>query len=147
MKVILLADVKGSGKKNDIIEVSDGYAKNFLIKKKLAVEATSTQVNAVNNKKKAEEYHKAEEIKYWKEVAAKIKNKEIVCSVKCGENGKIFGSITSKEISEKLAQEGFDVDKKKILLKETIKNQGVYRVEIKFLPDVISSVNLKVVNG
>ena len=147
MKVILLADVKGSGKKDDIIEVSDGYAKNFLIKKKLAVEATSTQVNAVNNKKKAEEFHKAEEIKYWKEVAAKIKDHEVVCAVKCGENGKIFGSITSKEISEKLVEDGFNVDKKKILLKETIKNQGVYTVEIKFLPDVTSKIKVKVVNG
>ena len=147
MKVILLADVKGSGKKDDIIEVSDGYAKNFLIKKKLAVEATSTQLNAVNNKKKAEEYHKAEEIKYWKEVAAKIKDHEVVCAVKCGDNGKIFGSITSKEISEKLAEDGFDVDKKKILLKETIKNQGLYTVEIKFLPDVTSKIKVKVVNG
>ena len=147
MKVILLADVKGSGKKDDIIEVSDGYAKNFLIKKKLAVEATSTEVNAVNNKKKAEAFHKAEEIKYWKEVAAKIKNHEVVCAVKCGENGKIFGSITSKEIAEKLAEDGFDVDKKKILLKDTIKNQGVYTVEIKFLPDVTSSVKVKVINA
>ncbi len=147
MKVILLADVKGSGKKDDIIEVSDGYAKNFLIKKKLAVEATSTEVNAVNNKKKAEAFHKAEEKKYWKEVAAKIKNHEVVCAVKCGENGKIFGSITSKEIAEKLAEDGFDVDKKKILLKDTIKNQGVYTVEIKFLPDVTSSVKVKVINA
>ena len=146
MKVILLADVKGSGKKDDIIEVSDGYAKNFLFKKKLAIEATSTGINSVNNKKKAEEYHKAEEIKYWKEVAAKIKNREIVCAVKCGENGKIFGSITSKEIADKLKEEGFDVDKKKILLKETIKNQGVYTVEIKFMPEITSSIKVKVVN-
>lgn len=147
MKVILLADVKGSGKKDDIIEVSDGYAKNFLIKKKLAIEATSTEINAVNNKKKAEAFHKAEEIKYWKEVAAKIKNHEVVCAVKCGENGKIFGSITSKEIAEKLVEDGFEVDKKKILLKETIKNQGVYTVEIKFLPDVTSTVKVKVINA
>ena len=82
MKVILLQDVKGSGKKDDIVEVGDGYAKNFLFKKKLAVEATSTEVNAITNKKKAEAYHKAEEVKYWKGVAEKIKNREIVCSVR-----------------------------------------------------------------
>ena len=144
MKVVLLADVKGSGKKDDIVEVSDGYAKNFLFKKKLAVEATSTEVNAVTNKKKAEEFHKAEEIKKWREQAAKIKNREVVCAVKCGESGKIFGSITSKEIAEKLQEEGFEVDKKKILLKEPIKNPGVYTVEIKFLPDVTSTIKLKV---
>ena len=145
MKVILLADVKGSGKKDDIIEVSDGYARTFLFKKKLAVEATSSGINEVTNKKKAEEFHKAEEIKYWKEVAGKLKNKEVICAVKCGENGKIFGSITSKEISAKLAEEGFDVDKRKIVLKENIKSQGVYSVEIKFLPDVSTKINLKVI--
>ena len=102
MKVVLLADVKGTGKKNDIVEVSDGFARNMLFKKKLAVEATSTEVNAVTNKKKAEEFHKAEEIKKWREQAAKIKNREVVCAVKCGESGKIFGSITSKEIAEYL---------------------------------------------
>ena len=77
MKVILLADVKGTGKKNDVIEVSDGYARNCLFKKKLAIEATSTEINAVQNKLKAQEFHKAEEIKKWKELAAKMKNAEI----------------------------------------------------------------------
>ncbi len=144
MKVILLADVKGSGKKDQIIEVSDGYARNFLFKKKLAIEATSTEINAVQNKKKAEEFHKAEEIKKWKDIAAQIKNHEVVCSVKCGENGKVFGSITSKEIAEKLVADGYEVDKKKIILKEPIKNAGVYTVEIKFLPDVVSTVKVKV---
>lgn len=144
MKVILLADVKGSGKKGDIIEVSDGYARNFLFKKKLAIEATSTEINAITNKKKAEEFHKAEELKRWRDEAARIKNHEVVCSVRCGENGKIFGSVTSKEISEKLAADGYEVDKKKITLKEPIKTPGVYTVEIKFLPDVTSTVKVKV---
>ena len=144
MKVILLADVKGSGKKDDVIEVSDGYARNFLFKKNLAVEATSTQINAINNKKKAAEFHKAEEIKKWKEEATRIKNHEVVCAVKCGENGKVFGSITSKEIADKLVEDGFEVDKKKILLKEPLKSVGVYTVEIKFLPDVSSTVKVKV---
>ena len=112
MKVILLADVKGTGKKNDVIEVSDGYARNCLFKKKLAIEATSTEINAVQNKLKAQEFHKAEEIKKWKELAAKMKNAEIKCTVKCGENGKIFGSVTSKEIADKLVEAGYDVDKK-----------------------------------
>ena len=144
MKVILLADVKGTGKKDDIIEVSDGYARNCLFKKKLAVEATSTEVNAITNKKKAETYHKQENIKAWMAVANEIRNKEVVCSVKCGENGKVFGSITSKEISDKLVALGYDIDKKKILLKEPLKSVGIYDVELKFLPDVTSKIKVRV---
>ena len=144
MKVILLADVKGTGKKNDVIEVSDGYARNCLFKKKLAIEATSTEINAVQNKLKAQEFHKAEEIKKWKELAAKMKNAEIKCAVKCGENGKIFGSVTSKEIADKLVEAGYDVDKKKIILKEPIKTPGNYVVEVKFLPDVSTKIKVSV---
>lgn len=144
MKVILLADVKGTGKKNDVIEVSDGYARNCLFKKELAIEATSTEINAVQNKLKAQEFHKAEEIKKWKELAAKMKNAEIKCTVKCGENGKIFGSVTSKEIADKLVEAGYDVDKKKIILKEPIKTPGNYVVEVKFLPDVSTKIKVSV---
>ena len=144
MKVILLADVKGTGKKNDVIEVSDGYARNCLFKKKLAIEATSTEINAVQNKLKAQEFHKAEEIKKWKELATKMKNAEIKCTVKCGENGKIFGSVTSKEIADKLVEAGYDVDKKKIILKEPIKTPGNYVVEVKFLPDVSTKIKVSV---
>ena len=144
MKVILLADVKGTGKKNDVIEVSDGYARNCLFKKKLAIEATSTEINAVQNKLKAQEFHKAEEIKKWKELAAKMKNAEIKCTVKCGESGKIFGSVTSKEIADKLVEAGYDVDKKKIILKEPIKTPGNYVVEVKFLPDVSTKIKVSV---
>lgn len=144
MKVILLADVKGTGKKNDVIEVSDGYARNCLFKKKLAIEATSTEINAVQNKLKAQEFHKAEEIKKWKELAAKMKNAEIKCTVKCGENGKIFGSVTPKEIADKLVEAGYDVDKKKIILKEPIKTPGNYVVEVKFLPDVSTKIKVSV---
>lgn len=144
MKVILLADVKGTGKKNDVIEVSDGYARNCLFKKKLAIEATSTEINAVQNKLKAQEFHKAEEIKKWKELAAKMKNAEIKCTVKCGESGKIFGSVTSKEIADKLVEAGYNVDKKKIILKEPIKTPGNYVVEVKFLPDVSTKIKVSV---
>ena len=144
MKVIVLADVKGTGKKNDVIEVSDGYARNCLFKKKLAIEATSTEINAVQNKLKAQEFHKAEEIKKWKELAAKMKNAEIKCTVKCGENVKIFGSVTSKEIADKLVEAGYDVDKKKIILKEPIKTPGNYVVEVKFLSDVSTKIKVSV---
>ncbi len=144
MKVILLQDVKGSGKKNDVIEVSDGYARNCLFKKKLAVEATSTEINAVNGQKKAAEFHKAEEVKKWKEIAASLNGKEIDCYVKCGENGKFFGSVTSKEIADNLVSMGYDVDKRKVILKDAIKSAGVYPVEIKFLPDVVAKIKVKV---
>ena len=147
MRVILLKDVKGSGKKDDIIEVSDGYARNFLFKKGLATEATATQVNAVVNKKKAEEFHKAEEIKAMRAVAAELKGKEINCSVKCGENGKVFGSVTSKEISDRLKELGYDVDKKKIVLSTDIKNFGSYTATVKLYNGIAETIDVEVSEG
>ena len=144
MKVILLQDVKGTGKKDEIIEVSDGFARNCLFKKKLAVEATSTEINAINNKKKAESYHKQEEIKAWMEVANKLRNKEVTCKIKCGENGKVFGSVNSKEIADELNALGFNIDKKQILLKNPIKSVGICEVELKFLPEVTTKIKVKV---
>ena len=144
MKVILLQDVKGTGKKDDVVEVSDGYARNCLFKKKLAVEATAAGVNAINGQKKAAEFHKAEEIRKWRETAASIKGKEVTCFVKCGENGKVFGSVTSKEIADKLREHGYEIDKKKIVLGDTLKTVGVYDAEIKFLPDVSAKIKVKV---
>lgn len=144
MKVILLQDVKGTGKKDDVVEVSDGYARNCLFKKKLAVEATAAGVNAINGQKKAAEFHKAEEIRKWRETAAAIKGKEVTCFVKCGENGKVFGSVTSKEIADKLRELGYEIDKKKIVLGDTLKTVGVYDAEIKFLPDVSAKIKVKV---
>ncbi len=144
MKVILLQDVKGTGKKDDVVEVSDGYARNCLFKKKLAVEATAAGVNAINGQKKAAEFHKAEEIRKWRETAASLKGKEVTCFVKCGENGKVFGSVTSKEIADKLRELGYEIDKKKIVLGDTLKTVGVYDAEIKFLPDVSAKIKVKV---
>ena len=144
MKVILLQDVKGTGKKDQVIEVSDGFARNCLFKKKLAVEATSTEINAINNKKKAETYHKQEEIKAWMDVANKLRNKEVTCKIKCGENGKVFGSVNSKEIADELNALGFNVDKKQILLKNPIKSVGLFEVELKFLPEVTTKIKVKV---
>lgn len=144
MKVILLQDVNGTGKKDDVVEVSDGYARNCLFKKKLAVEATAAGVNAINGQKKAAEFHKAEEIRKWRETAASIKGKEVTCFVKCGENGKVFGSVTSKEIADKLRELGYEIDKKKIVLGDTLKTVGVYDAEIKFLPDVSAKIKVKV---
>ena len=145
MKIILLKDVKGTGKAGEIKEVADGYARNCLIKKGLAEEATSVKVNSLNIKKDAQDFHKKEEIKALKEQASKLNGEKITVKIKCGENGKIFGSVTSKEIAESLAEKGFSVDKKKVLLKEGIKSLGEYQVDVKFLPDVFAKIKVEVI--
>lgn len=144
MKVILLKDVKSVGKANEIVEVSDGYARNCLIKKGLAEEATAVKINSLNIKKNAENFHKQEEIKALRQEAAKLRGTTVNVSIKCGENGKVFGSITSKEIADSINALGFNVDKKKVLLDSPIKNVGVYSVEVKFLPDEIAKITVAV---
>ena len=145
MKVILLKDVKGLGKARDIKEVSDGYARNCLIKQGLAEEATAVKVNSLNIKKGAEEFHRQEEINALKEQAKNLNGKNVTLKIKCGENGKIFGSVTTKEIADAINELGFNVDKKKVLLKDAIKNLGEYTVEVKFLPEVLAKVKVTVV--
>ena len=147
MKVILLQDVKGSGKKNDVIEVSDGYARNFLIKKGLAEEATAVKINSLNIKKGAEDFHRQEEIKALKEEAKKLNGTQITLKIKCGENGKVFGSVTAKEIADELTALGYSVDKKRVILKDPIKLLGVYAVDVKFLPEVIAKIKVEVVGA
>lgn len=144
MKVILKQDVKGSGKKGDIIDVSDGYAKNFLLKKGLAEVASSVAVNSLKLQKEAEERRRAEEIKAIKETAAKINKAAVDVTIKCGENGKVFGSVTSKEIASKLAEMGYDIDKKKIVLKDALKTPGDYPVEIRFMEGVSAKIVVSV---
>ena len=145
MKVILLKDVKGTGKAGEVKEVSDGYARNCLIKKGLAEEATSVKINSLNIKNEAINYHKQEEIKALKAQAASLNGKKITVKIKCGENGKIFGSVTAKEIAEAVNEMGFTVDKKKVLLKDGIKSLGEYQVEVKFLPDVTAKIKVEVI--
>ena len=145
MKVILLKDVKGSGKAGEIIEVSDGYARNCLIKKGLAEEATPVKINSLNIKKNAENFHKQEEIKALRQEASKLRGQTVTVSIKCGENGKVFGSITAKEIADAINANGFNVDKKKVLLDQPIKSVGSYTVEVKFLPDEIAKITVKVI--
>ena len=120
MKVILKADVKGSGKKGDILEVSDGYAKNFLLKKGLAEIATSTGINEIQQKRKADAFHKAENLKALKELAAQINGKEVSVAIKVGENGKTFGSVTTAQVAAALFELGYEIDKKKISAKITV---------------------------
>ncbi len=144
MKVILKQDVKGTGKKGEIIDVSDGYAKNFLLKKGLAEIASSVAVNSLKLQKEAEERRRAEEIREIKELAAKINKTSVTVTIKCGENGKVFGSVTSKEIASRLSDLGYELDKKKILLKEPLKTVGEYPVEIRFMEGVSAKITVVV---
>lgn len=145
MKVILKADVKGSGKKGDILEVSDGYAKNFLLKKGLAEIATSTGINEIQQKRKADAFHKAENLKALKELAAQINGKEVSVAIKVGENGKTFGSVTTAQVAAALFELGYEIDKKKITLKDAIKTLGAFSAEIKLTEGVSAKITVSVV--
>ena len=145
MKVILLKDVKGTGKKGDVVTVSDGYANNYLIPNKIAQNANATNVN-LNNQAKSSEAHKAEVIlNEAKELKQKLDNLSIELSIKCGENGKTFGSVTSKEIADKLLSLGFEIDKKKIDF-SSVKTIGLYHVKIKLHPQVATTINVNIVS-
>lgn len=133
MKVILLQDIKNVGRKDEIINANDGYARNFLFPKKLALEATKDNLLKLQAKKDSQAHKKNLEIEEFKKQAEKINNIELTLKVKAGGNGKIFGGVTAKEISEELKKQyKMEIDKKKIVLKETIKNIGRFSVEVKF---------------
>lgn len=137
MKVILLCDVKGHGKKDQIVEVSDGYARNFLLPQKKAVPADAKATNELKNKESAKQFKISEDRKAASELASKINNVEIEIIMGHGADGRLYGSVTAKDIAEELKKRiGADVDKRKILLKETIKAYGKYSVEIKILSDI-----------
>ena len=129
MKVILLDNIKGVGKKDEIINASDGYARNYLFPKKLAVEATKENLGKLESKNEANKFKKQNEKNDAIEVANKLKELVLTIKVKAGENGKIFGGVTSKEISENLKEQyKIEIDKKKIEVKETIKNIGRFTI-------------------
>lgn len=148
MKVILLADVKGAGKKGQLVNASDGYANNFLFPKKLALAATNENINNLKLQKKAEEKKKAEELAAAKELGEKLAEKDIKVTVKAGENGKVFGSVTNKEIAAAIeAQTGLVVDKKKIVINDAIKMVGTRLVNIKLHPEVTVEVKVIITEG
>lgn len=145
MKVILKQDVKSLGKKESVVNVSDGYARNFLFPKGLAVEASTSNINVMNTKKEAEKHRKDKELAEAKALAAKINETTVVIKTKAGENGKLFGSITSKDIAERLKeQHKLDIDKKKINMEEAIKAIGTTGVDIKLYPGVSAKLTVKV---
>lgn len=146
MKVILLKDVKGSGKAGDIINVSDGYARNFLIAKGVALEATAKNLNDLQGKKDSAQHkldvEKAENL----EIAKKLEGKEIVVKSKAGQGGKLFGAVTSATVSEKIKENfSLDVDKKKISLNSEIKTFGDFSATIKMSQGVSCSIKIRVV--
>ena len=144
MKVILKQDIKNVGKKNEIINAADGYARNFLFPKGLAVPADNSNMNELKLKQKAEANQKAKDLENSKKLAEELKDKTLEISVKSGNNGKLFGGVTSKEISEELKKQlNVDIDKKKIQT-DVIKQEGIYKVNLKLLEGVVATVNVHV---
>lgn len=145
MKVILLQDEKKLGKKGQIIEVNDGYARNYVLPKKIGLEANSKNLNDLKLQKANEEKIEAEKLAAAKELAAVLETKEVLVKMKAGEGGKAFGSVSSKEIVEELKkQHNIEIDKKKVSLPEAIKNFGVYQVSVKLHTQVNATLKVHV---
>lgn len=146
MKVILLDNIKGVGKKDQIINASDGYARNFLFPKKLAVEANNENLAKLKSQNESKAFKKETEKKEAQQIAEKIDKITLKITVKAGENGKIFGGVTAKEIAESLKKEhNIEIDKKKVLLSETIKNIGTFTVDIKLYEGITAKLRLNIV--
>lgn len=146
MKVILLSDIKGVGKKDQVIEASDGYARNYLFPKKLALEANTENMSKLKSRQNSNQFRKDTEKKQAEEIAKKLKGIMLKIKVRAGENGKIFGGVTSKEISDGLKRDyNIDIDKKKILLNETIKTIGIFTIDIKLYEGVIGKLKIDVI--
>lgn len=145
MKVILKEDVKNLGKKEQMLEVNDGYARNFLFPRKLAVEASASNINVMKTKKEAEKNKKDKELQAAKDLVTRLKEIVVKIKTKAGENGRIFGSITSKDVSEKLKKDfAIEIDKKKIVLQEPIKSTGKFKLEVKLYPEVVGQIKVEI---
>ena len=145
MKVILLQDVKGQGKKDQIVEVSDGYARNFLFPKKLAVVADNKAINEVKNKEASKQYKIETEKAAANAIAAKLSEVVVKISVNAGADGRLYGSITSKDVAEALAkQHGVTVDKRKIVMPDPIKSYGTYNFDVRLYPEIVGKVKVTV---
>ncbi|GFZ33353.1 50S ribosomal protein L9 [Clostridium zeae] len=143
MKVILLQDVKKLGKKGDVIEASDGYARNYLFPRNLAEQANDSNLHVLNAKKETERRKKLAEIEEAQKLADELKNKEVKIVAKTGDSGRLFGAITSKDVAELIKKQyNVTIDKKKIVM-ETLKLAGTYDIEVKLYPEV--STKMKVV--
>ena len=148
MKVILLEDVKSLGKKGEIVNVSDGYARNFIIPKKKGVEATAANLNTLKLQKANEEKKAQENLEHAQALAKELENATVEIKIRAGEGGKLFGSISSKEIAAAICEQyQLEVDKKKIVLDEPIKELGEHTVKIKLHKDVSAQVTVQVLEG
>ena len=148
MKVILLEDVKTLGKKGDIVDVSDGYARNFVLPKKLGVEANAKNTNDLKLQKANADKVAQEQLSAAQELAQTLETKEVTLTIKSGEGGRTFGSISSKEIAQAAKEQcGLELDKKKIQLPEAIKALGAYEVGVKLHPKVTGKLRVKVIEG
>ena len=144
MKVVLLQDVKSIGKKDQLVNVSDGYARNFLFPRKLAKEATAGAINDVKTKESAKAHHKQEEINAANEVKAKIDGKSVVLKAKAGKEGKLFGAVTSKDVAAEMKKLfGIDIDKKKLVM-DDIKIFGSYDCTVKIYPEITAKITVRV---
>ncbi len=147
MKVVLTADVKGQGKKNDIVEVSDGYARNYLFPRKLAVEATNKILNEIKGANDAKAHKAAVELAEAKALAAKLDTLLVKLTASSGADGRLYGSITSKDVAEQLEKEyKLVVDKRKIVVTNPIRAYGKYDLDVKLHPEVTAKVHLLVCN-
>jgi len=147
MKVILKDNIKGVGKKNEVINASDGYARNFLFPKNLAVEATPENMQKLNSQNQAKQYRKDQEKEQAQEIAKKLEKITVEIKVQAGENGKIFGSVSSKEVAESLEKQyKIAIDKKKIEIKEPIKVLGTRTIEARLFEGVIGKIKINVVS-
>ena len=144
MKVVLLKDVKGSGKAGDIIEAKDGYARNYLIKNGYAKPADAQALSENKMQKEAMAFHRQQQLKANKELKDAINGKTVKIVAKSGGNGKFFGAITNKEIADKLYEMGYDIDKKKIILENNIKTVGAYKIDVKISPEETAKITVEV---
>ncbi len=144
MKVILLQDVKGKGKKGQLLEVSDGYARNFMLPKKLAIEATPDAINTMKMNDKATQERIAREKAEALATANKLRQMTVVVKAKGGGNGRLFGSVTNAEVADALAKQGIKLDKRKIVLNETIKNVGTYTATCKLGYEISAPLTVKI---
>ena len=145
MKVILLVDDRKLGKKGQIIEVNDGYARNYVLPKKVGIEATPKNINDWKLKKKHEDKIAAEKLAEAKALAEELKDKQVTTSMKVGANGKTFGSVSTKEVADLIkSQLGYEFDKKKIVMKDAARGIGGYKVEVKLHPEVTAELLLNV---
>ncbi len=145
MKVILLKDVKGLGKADDIKEVQDGYARNFLFKQNLALEATPANLNSIKNKKGAEAARIARELDKAREIGSRLNGQTIQMAMKTGEAGRLYGAVTAMDVAAALDKAGFKIDKRDIILSQTIKSLGHFEAEIKLHHEVTVKIGLEVV--